>query len=135
MATRGRKPKPPHLRLVLGGKTSTKSNARRDATTLGPAVKPKGLTAAASKCWDRTISRAHWLTYFDSDKAALWAFLQAEFEGSKGAMIAARIGQLRALGSELGLDPASRTRLGVTATQPAADALDEFFARHDGDRE
>ena len=128
MATRGRKPKPTHLRLVLGGKKPTAPGARNGATAVGPAVKPKGLTAGAAKCWDRTISQAHWLTWADADKAALWCFLQAEFEASKGAMIAARIGQLRALGSELGLDPASRARLGVDFAGPdGADPADEFF--------
>jgi phage terminase small subunit len=43
-------------------------------------------------------------------------------------MIAARIGQLRALGSELGLDPSSRTRL---ATGPELDP-DDPVARYLG---
>jgi phage terminase small subunit len=37
--------------------------------------------------------------------------MQAEAEENPRAMTAARIGQLRALGSELGMDPASRARL------------------------
>jgi phage terminase small subunit len=42
----------------------------------------------------------------------MWVCLHAEFERDPAGMIAARVAQLRALGSELGLDPSSRSRFG-----------------------
>jgi len=58
-----------------------------------------------------------WLTLADSDKLTMFCVLQAEFEKNPDAMVTARLTQLRALGSELGGDPASRERIG--AREPA----------------
>jgi hypothetical protein len=80
----------------------------------------------ASMLWDTTITRAHWLTWSDSEKAWLWCYLAAEMEKSKGKTVAARIAQFRALGSELGFDPASRQRLGVEANPARDDPANEF---------
>lgn len=95
----------------------------------GAPEKPKGLRGVASKLWDTRIAKAFWLTWADSDKAAMWCFLQAEFYAAKGKMVAARVGQLRALGSELGFDPAARARIGGDAKSketkdPASKYLD-----------
>jgi hypothetical protein len=129
MASRGRKPKPTHLRLV-GGNAGKRPIAATAADAqigkLGPAIKPKGMRGRGSQLWDDTIARCHWLEWPDSEKAALWCYLQAEFVASQGKMISARIGQLRALGSELGLDPVSRQRLGVMAAPQNRDPTDEF---------
>ena len=48
----------------------------------------------------------------------MWVYLQAEFEADPAMMTAARIAQLRALGSELGLDPSSRARAGFQLKKP-----------------
>jgi len=42
-------------------------------------------------------------------------------------MVAARIAQLRAVSSELGLDPPSRARLGADAKTKEADPADKYF--------
>src|SRR6185312_16415805 len=79
---------------------------------------PVKLTGRARGVWNKHIAAAHWLTSADALKA--WAFcqLQAQFEEDPSAFTAARIGQWRALGSELGLDPTSRARLGVEPAAP-----------------
>ncbi len=128
MATRGARPKPTALRLVSGnaGKRPIPANDPRPG---GAPAKPKDLTGRASELWDLRIAPAFWLAEADTDKAAMWCLLQAEFYKSKGKMIAARIGQLRALGSELGFDPSSRTRLGASGGKPEKkdDPASEFF--------
>jgi hypothetical protein len=111
MAIRGRKPTLPHLRLVTGnpGKRRLRG-ADPSGDSFGGREKPKALPAAVSRIWDMTIARAHWLEWPDSDKAAVWCFLQAEFYAAKGKMLSSRIAQLRVLGAELGLDPTSPLR-------------------------
>ena len=82
----------------------------------GPVERPAGLRAnsVAGKLWEQYIARCHWLSWADSPKALMWCHLQAEYQRGPDKMIASRIAQLRALGSELGLDYASRERMGVT---------------------
>jgi hypothetical protein len=60
-----------------------------------------------------------WLTWADSVKARMWCYMQAEFDADPEAMSAARIGQLRILGSELGMDSAGRQRIG---TKPSGES-------------
>ena len=117
MATRGARPKPTVLRLIQGNAGKRRIGAS-DPSPQGAPVKPKALAGPAAKLWDERIAKAFWLTWADTDKAAMWCLLQAEFYASEGAMIAARIGQLRALGSELGFDPSSRARLGASGANP-----------------
>ena len=127
MAVRGVKPKPTILKLVAGN-PGKRPIPRAEARPEGSPEKPR-LPPEASRLWDARIARAFWLTWADSDKAAMWCLLQAEFYASEGAMIAARIGQLRALGSELGFDPASRARIGPDAkTKETKDPAAEFLA-------
>lgn len=128
MGIRGQKPKPTFLKLV-GGNAGKRPMPANDPMPEGAPVKPKGLRGNASKLWDDRIVKAFWLTWADTDKAAMWCMLQAQWYASKGAMVAARIGQLRALGSELGFDPASRARIGGNAKpkeskDPASEFLD-----------
>jgi hypothetical protein len=116
MAIRGRKPNP--LRLITGShlKDRPLPPPRESESPIpgGPAAKPKSLKGAAGKQWDTYIARCHWLTWADGPKALMWCHLQAEYEKKPTDMIASRIAQLRALGSELGMDVASRDRMGVT---------------------
>jgi phage terminase small subunit len=57
----------------------------------------------------------------------MWCNLQAELEAAPDRMLAARIGQLRALGSDLGFDPASRARLGVTKGAKPKEGAEKFL--------
>ncbi|HEX2430729.1 MAG TPA: hypothetical protein VHK03_08205 [Aestuariivirgaceae bacterium] len=98
------------------------------------------LTGQAQRLWQQFIAPAYWLTIADSPKAVMWCFLQAEFEAAPAKMIASRIAQVRALGSELGLDPSSRARLGasvpdadVPQREPGKPTLKEFLASRPSD--
>jgi hypothetical protein len=117
MAIRGRKPTP-HLRIVTGSHIKDRPPPKPRETDSpvagGPAEKPKRLKGPAGKHWDTYIARCHWLTWADGPKATMWCHLMAEYEKNPTGMIASRIAQLRALGSELGFDVASRDRMGVT---------------------
>lgn len=120
MAIRGTKPKAPALRLVTSGQAAI-TPPDRPASPCRPPVKMTGRPAAL---WRRFIVKAWYLTDLDAPKAWLWCELQAEAEQSVGTMTAARLGQLRGLGSELGLDPSSRTRFPAA---PNTNDLDSYF--------
>lgn len=117
MATRGPKHKPAHLKVVTGnpGKRPIVDDpAQSVADDFDNGLEPpKKLTKRQQDLWDSYIRRAEWLTAFDVPRAFMWVALQTEFERSPKGMVASRIAQLRALGSELGLEPSSRQRLGV----------------------
>ena len=112
MAMRGRKPTATVIKLARGN-PGRRPLPQGEPAPQGAAEKPDGLSGRPSLLWDQFIGRAYWLTWADGPKALIWCHLQAEFERKPGKMVSSRIAQLRALGSELGLDPASRARLGV----------------------
>jgi hypothetical protein len=114
MAIRGRKPKATFLRLVQGNPGKRPLPPPDPAGKGGSVERPARLRGAAAKLWDAYIAKAFWLTWADSPKAAMWCHLTAEFEKSPAKMLSSRIAQLRALGSELGFDVSSRTRMGVS---------------------
>lgn len=128
MAVAGRKPKPVALKVVQG------NPGRRplpEATTdvlmrESPLEPPKKLTKAQRVLWDRFINTAWWLSDHDVPMAYMWVCLQSEHDKAPKDMIAARIAQLRALGSELGLARAARDRLGITGGKKQ-DPADKFF--------
>src|SRR5690606_6908213 len=115
MAVRGTKPKPPALKLVTGnpGKRPIAGAAAGGGDQAphmreDPLEPPKKLTKAQAALWKRFIDTAWWLGEHDVTKAYMWVCLQAEYIRSPTNMVAARIAQLRVLGTELGLDPSAR---------------------------
>ena len=80
-------------------------------------VPPPRLGKRQLELWNEYIVTAPWLTKHDAPRARMWVELQAEFERSPRRMVAARISQLRSLGSELAFDPSSRARLAVSSPQ------------------
>lgn len=126
---KGRKPTPTVLRLITGN-PGRRPLPPADPLPAGSVERPPKLNRAAGELWDGVIARCYWLTWADSTKAEMWCFLMAEYRKSPVKMIASRIAQLRALGSELGLDQAARTRLGLSTEpktgkrDPAAKYLD-----------
>ena len=126
MAIAGRKRSPTVLKLVKGNPGKRPLNAAEPLPT-GRPTPLKPLTGRPLALWRRFISRAYWLTEFDSAKAYLWCHMTAEIEVDPAAVLAARISTWRALGSELGMDPASRARLG-SDTPPAKDGVDSYFS-------
>ena len=117
MAIRGAKPKPAFLKLVAGN--PGKRPIGKDIAETVPATQDNGLRPPVKlgsrqrQLWDQYVRRAPWLKPFDAPRAFMWVSLHEEFEQSPGDMVAGRIAQLRALGSELGFDPASRSRIGA----------------------
>jgi phage terminase small subunit len=131
MALAGRKPKATHLKLVQGN-PGKRALPEGEPETNGPlGDKPKYLRGRAAVLWSEVSNSCWWLGNADTYKLGLWCALQAELERAPAKMVAARIAQLRAVGSELGLDPASRTRLNVAGKGrskiPEGKPKDEFF--------
>jgi hypothetical protein len=127
MAISGRKPKPPGLKLVTGNPGRRPLPEGDIDVREAPLEPPKRLNKAQQRYWDRWINTAWWLDEHDVPKAFMWVCLSAEYEKSPADMVASRIANLRALGSELGLDPASRTRMAGSGGSKA-DPSDEFFS-------
>ena len=121
MAIAGRKPTADVIRITQGRKPKN-PGAPQPNSRPKPPVPMEGRPAAL---WRRYVAKAWWLTDFDSPKAWLWCHLTAEAEANPTGLLAAKVSQLRSLGSELGMDPASRARFG--APPPPADELDHFF--------
>jgi hypothetical protein len=121
MALRGRKPTATHLKLITGN-PGKRRLPKGEPEPQGGLVKPARISRRAGELWDEVAAFATWLTVADGYKLHVWCELQAEFERSPRLMVAARLSQLRAAGSELGLDPASRARLGTEKARedPAA---------------
>jgi hypothetical protein len=116
MAIRGKKPRPSYLKVIEGNRGRRPLVQQRSETiSHGALARPAKLRGNARKLWDYYIGKCTWLCPLDGAKALVWVHLQAQFERAPNRMIASRIAQLRALGSELGLDPVSRDRMGVMA--------------------
>lgn len=127
MAARGRKPKSNVVKLITGNPGKRPLPPGGDSTVReGPLTPPVKLTRAQASLWKRFIDSAWWLTDHDSMKAFAWCVLQDQFQQAPSEMTAAQIGQLRIFGSELGFDPASRARMGVSSRRPD-NPNDEFF--------
>jgi phage terminase small subunit len=129
MGIRGAKPKPTHLKLVMGN-PGDRPLPEGEPDPGGRPVKPKWLTGKrASALWDEVMGFAFWLTQADTYKLAAWCDRQAEFEVKKNrrAWTAADRREHRSLGSELGLDPASRARLGHIGGKANSAPTARFF--------
>ncbi len=131
MAVRGAKPKATILKLVTNkpGHKPLPKDEPRPTCPLGK--RPTYLTGLfkgrATVLWNQKAADAWWLSKVDGDKLGIWCCLQAEFERAPESMNSARIGQLRALGSELGLDPASRTRMEGYGNSAPTGKKDPYF--------
>lgn len=120
MAVRGRKPKPPFLKLVTGnpGRRPIPQDPAASGGEFKPIEPPVRLDGRESALWGEFIRTAGWLTAHDATTALVWVKLYAEFERNPEAMIAGKIAQLRAAASEIGLGgPGSRARFGVDGTK------------------
>lgn len=124
MAVRGRKPSATIIKLARGN--PGKRPVRREIPADGRPAKPPRLSRRAAQLWDE-VGDLPWLKAADGYKLHLWCALQAEFERSPSKMIASRIAQLRAVGSELGLDPAARVRLGDLVPPREEPQSDRYF--------
>lgn len=115
MAIRGAKPKPTHLHVVTATFRRDR-HAEGEPDPGGRPIRPRWLRKRrALALWDEVLTFAFWLTVADGYKLAAWCDRQAEFENSRSGWTASDRREHRSLGSELGLDPSSRARLGHSA--------------------
>lgn len=126
MALGGRRPTATVIKLATG-KHGRIGIPEGEPIAEGAPIKPPKLKGRVSALWDEVVERAPWLTSADSYKLHVWCALHAEFERAPRKMVAAMIAQLRNAGSELGLDPGSRARLG-TKPAPKADPANKYLA-------
>jgi hypothetical protein len=95
----------------------------------GGPVKPQWLTGRGAELWGYLTRIAFWLREPDSFKLAAWCERQAEFEqpSIRANWTAADRREHRSLGSELGLDPSSRARMGMMRNGKKATGAGRFF--------
>jgi phage terminase small subunit len=131
----GRKPTATIIKLARGN-PGRRPLPQNEPIVTGAPTKPPKLGKRANELWEEVTRFASWLTAADGYKLHVWCELQAEFERAPSKMVSARIAQLRAVGSELGLDPGSRARLGTImpgrtdAERNKETVESKFFDRH-----
>ncbi|MCK9994062.1 MAG: hypothetical protein Dbin4_02582 [Alphaproteobacteria bacterium] len=112
----GRKPKPTHLKLVAGNPGHRPVNENEPLFS-GDVEKPKYLKGRASKIWDQyapQLIAVGLIKAADDSAFAALCCLTAEFEKDPAAMVAGKIGQMRALWAEFGMTPSARSRFITT---------------------
>ena len=114
MGVRGARPKPTALKLLEGGRGKRSIPAGEPMPT-GKPVRPRWLKGRGAALWDEVLTFAFWLTEADSYKLCAWCDRQSDFEKSakRKEWTAADRREHRSAGSELGLDPSSRARMGA----------------------
>lgn len=115
MGVRGARPKPTLLRLVQGN-PGKRAIPEGEPDPGGAPTMPKWLKGRGALLWEEVVRFAFWLTQADSYKLASWCDRQADFERLRKQWTAADRREHRAAGSELGLDPSSRARMGAKDT-------------------
>lgn len=125
MAIVGRKPKPPGLKMVQGNPGRRPLPEADIDMREGALAPPAELSDRQKALWSRYIDTAWWLEDYDAPKAYIWVCLQIQFQDDPEGLSAARIANLRAVGSELGLDPSARARM--SGPKGGEDPTDEFF--------
>ena len=124
--TKGRKPKPAHLRLVDG---THRSDRHGDAGKLlsdaaaafGPLRMPSYFKRQARVAWQRYITPASWLDASREPAAIAFCELWQELRSAPTSFQAAKHGQMRAYMSELGLTDERKRAAEVSEER------DEFF--------
>lgn len=126
--TRGRKPKPTHLRLVEGthradrhGGPDKLKEAGVVAGAFGPLKRPTYLKHFAKEAWLRYIEPAGWLDASREPCAIAFCELWAEMRSAPARFQAAKHAQLRAYMGDLGLTDERKRVVDQTAER------DEFF--------
>lgn len=125
---RGARPKPTALRLVEGNRGHRRI-PEGEPVPVGKPVKPAWLKGRPAALWDEVMGFAFWLTVADSYKLAAWCDRQRDFERQRKTWTAADRREHRSAGSELGLDPSSRARMGTKDGAKKKDSTDHYFAR------
>lgn len=113
MATRGRKPTPPALRLVKGGRDRVKKALPSNATD-GPGAPPQGWSAGQKAVWWEIVNAAPAGVLAPSDRLLIELACRnlATLRGADEPT-AAKSAELRRCLAEMGMTPSERARLSV----------------------
>jgi hypothetical protein len=109
--TKGRRPKPRHLRLVTcthrvdrhGDVQDVQAAVTNESAAFGPLEMPRYLKGAARAAWIRYIAPAKWLDGSRGVSAIVFCELWSELRRNPAAFPAAKHTQLRGYMSDLGL--------------------------------
>jgi hypothetical protein len=96
----------------------------------GDPVMPTYLAGREVQLWADLVRVAFWLREPDSYKMAAWCRLQADFADHWREWLPGTWHQWRTLGCELGLDPASRAKIGMVPRkrpEAKADPANKYF--------
>lgn len=123
--TRGRRPKPPHLRLIDGSHRKDRhgdAQKIRDgaaivAASFGPLERPNHLKGFSKEAWGRYIEPAGWLDASRAPAAIAFCELWSELRTAPAQFPASKHTQLRGYMADLGLTDERR--------RPAAKSHDE----------
>lgn len=130
MATRGAKPKHPHLRVVEGTTNVTRHGSEQEqrarvsssVSAFGKPQKPSYLKGQADWAWKRFIAPSWWLDASKEGIAIGFCELWKEFREDPRRFPASKHGQMRAYMSELGLTDERKRAEDADKDEP-----DEFF--------
>lgn len=115
MAVRGARPR---LAVVEGRGVDGEAIDLPEVARIEP---PRGMKGRTLELWHEACGLAPWLVNADRYKLHAWAIQQAKFERAPNKQTASDRRELRASGSELGLDPTARQRMRIkTAGSPPA---------------
>ncbi|WLA62376.1 hypothetical protein [Bradyrhizobium diazoefficiens] len=109
--TKGRKPKPPHLRLVdgthrpdrHGDAQKIRDGVSAVAAAFGPLERPKYLKGFAREAWSRFVVPANWLDASRAPAAIAFCELWSELRRAPAQFPAAKHTQIRGYMADLGL--------------------------------
>lgn len=123
----GRKPLPTLVKIATGNR-GRQAMPVGEPIAEGPPVMPVWLEGRQVQLWADLCRMCHWLREPDSAKMGAWCRLQADFETEWRKWQPQTWTLWRVLGSELGLDPAARAKMGmVKRGQKAETVADKFF--------
>jgi phage terminase small subunit len=123
------KPTPTHLK-VLRGNPGKRPLPKNEPQPQGDVIRPRFLKGRAAKIWEEyapELIRLKLLTSVDAHTFAAWCALTAEFEKDPTKMLAAKIGQMRALAAAFGMEASSRARLGTAPKSDERDPFEDFM--------
>lgn len=126
---KGRRPKPPHLRLVdgthrparHGDVDEVRAAVEREAHGFGPLKMPAYLKGEACVAWKRYIAPARWLDASREPSAIAFCELYQEMRRAPASFPASKHTQLRGYMADLGLTDERRRPIAEKADR------DEFF--------
>lgn len=131
----GRKPKPVELKLLDGNPGKKRINRSRPKPRSGIPSCPSWLSPEAKKEWRRVVKEmgpTGALRIVDGSMLATYCHLWGEFVDAarNGKTLSGNfIAQMRALASEFGMTPSSRSRITVGDKQEEVDPLEELRSR------